>query len=198
MQGKIIALAIASGLALTTVTPAFATLSAPYGWYLEANAGSSNLTNKTYSSGSASSSGVGGNADLGYKFMPFVAAEIGYTQYANTIIRSYGTKVATDRHLSYDLAIKGILPIADSGFEAFAKVGAAHIASKLTINSPSGASAIGISRNSHTTTGLYFAIGAQYYVMPELAFNVQWARAVGNSSTGTESLLSGGLSFIFD
>ena len=71
MQGNKYLLATVSGLAaLVMSTSAFAIMSAPDGWYLEANAGSTNLSNKSYP-GNSSSSGIGGNANLGYKFMPY-------------------------------------------------------------------------------------------------------------------------------
>ena len=65
----------------------------------------------------------GGNANVGYKFMPFFAAEVGYTAYANTEVKNgTGAKAGHVRSYSYDLAGKGIIPIGGSGFEAFAKL----------------------------------------------------------------------------
>lgn len=185
--------------ALGIAMPAFAIMSVPYGWYLEANAGSSRLSNVSYP-GNASSSGIGGNANLGYKFMPYFAMEIGYTQYHNTTITdpTSGNKAANVKHYSYDLAGRGILPIVDSGFELFAKLGVERLAARTTINNTLAANNLGIVSSSHSSTGLYYGIGGQYYVMPELAINVQWQRAQGNSKTGNLDLFSGGLSFLFD
>jgi hypothetical protein len=199
MQGKRIILAALGGLAaLSFATSASAVMSSPFGWYLEANGGSAKLSNKSYP-GSSSSSGIGGNANVGYKFMPYFATEIGYSQYPNTSIKnSVGTKAGSDKHYSYDLAAKGILPIAASGAEAFAKLGLSHLATSMSISNAAAASAIGLSNTSHSATGLYMAVGAQYYFMPELAVVAQWARAQGNNSTGNEELLSGGVSFIFN
>jgi hypothetical protein len=168
------------------------------GWYLEANGGSTKLSNKSYNA-STSTSGIGYNGNLGYKFMPYFGAEIGYTRYADTKIRNNNsTTVAYDRHYSYDLAFRGTLPAADTGLEAFAKVGAERVASSISIQNSGGAAALGITSGSHNTTSLYLGGGLQYYFVPELAVVAQWQRAYGNSSTGTMDLLSGGLSFIFD
>lgn len=198
MQGKKILAALSSIAALTLTTSAFAMMSVPNGWYLEANAGSANLSNKSYP-GSSSSSGIGGNANIGYKFMPYLAGEIGYSMYPNTSIKNNaGTKAGSDKHYSYDIAAKGIVPISASGFEIFAKVGVARVANSMTINNSAAASAMGLSSSSHSATGLYLGAGGQYYFMPEMAVVVQWQRAQGNSSTGTEDLLSGGFSFIID
>jgi hypothetical protein len=177
-------------------------MSIPYGWYVEANAGSSHLSNKSYGSGSASSSGWGGNANLGYKFMPFLGLEIGYSQYAKTTIQTPSgpdqQKAAQDNHYSYGIWARGILPIADSGVELFGKLGAQRITSRVTIQNQQAANQIGIGASRHGSTGLFIGIGGQYYFYPEIAAVVQWQRAQGNSSTGTEDLYSIGFSFIFN
>jgi opacity protein-like surface antigen len=199
MQGKRLLLAILSGVAaLSTATPALAIMSAPMGWYLEGNGGTTKLSNKSYN-GSASSSGIGVNANLGYKFMPYFATEIGYTRYADTSIKdSNSTRAGNDKHYSYDLSFRGILPAADTGLEAFAKAGVERVASHISITNSTSAANLGLSTASHSSTGLYLGAGVQYYFMPELAVVAQWQRAYGNSNTGTMDLYSGGISFIFD
>lgn len=198
MQGVNVMRKVLTGLTvLLLATPAFADMSLPYGWYLEANAGSSKLTN-TNLPGNVSSSGIGYNGDLGYKFMPYVATELGYTQYANSTVKNgAGTKAGIGKHYSWDLALRGILPFYTSGFEAFAKVGVQRLAESMNIQSQTAATALGLGGASHSTTGLYVGVGVQYYFMPEFAINAQWAEAKGNSSTGTSQLLSAGASFIF-
>lgn len=187
------------GITLLSITaPAMAVMSVPYGWYVEANAGSTNLSNKSYP-GSSSSSGLGGSGDIGYKFMPYFALEAGYSQYANTTIEdNAGTKAGTDKHYSYNIAGRGILPIVDSGVELFAKLGVGRVNSNIDINNETAANNIGLGSGSHTAAGIYYGAGIQYYVMPELAVNVQWNQAQGSSSTGNLALFSGGLSFILD
>lgn len=199
MQDKRFLLALIGGFAALSITGlAHAVVSVPYGWYVEANAGSTTLSNKSYP-GSSSSSGIGGNLNVGYKFMPYFATEIGYTQYANTSIKTTGgTQAGTDKHYSYDIAAKGIFPVSCSGFELFAKLGAGRVADSMSISNSTAANSMGLGSGSHSATGLYLGVGGQYYFMPELAVVVQWARAQGNSSTGNLDLLSGGLSFIID
>src|SRR5579862_2390678 len=167
MYGKKLLLTAVGSLVMTSfVHSAHAYMSMPDGWYLEGNVGSSHLSNKSYP-GSSSSSGVGGNANVGYKFMPFVSAEVGYTQYANTSVKDqFGTKAAQDKHYSYDLAAKGILPIAASGFEVFAKLGVQRTSSKVTIQNQTAANNIGIAATRHSNTGLYIGAGGEYAFMP--------------------------------
>lgn len=200
MQGKKYLLAAALSLATLSITPtAFAILSVPDGWYLEVNGGSTDSSNTSYP-GNVSSSGLGGNANVGYKFMPYFGMELGYTLYANTVIKTAtgNTKAAEVKVYSYDLAARGILPISSSGFELFAKVGIQRLNESFTIKNAAAAAALGVSNSSPSAVGLYIGGGAQYYFIPELAVNMQWMRAQGNSTTGNYELLSAGISFILD
>ncbi|OGT47144.1 MAG: hypothetical protein A3E83_05150 [Gammaproteobacteria bacterium RIFCSPHIGHO2_12_FULL_41_20] len=190
-------LVIVSGLALLSWTTAHAAMPLPYGWYLEANAGNSQVQNKSYP-GSAQTSGFGWNVNGGYKFMPYLGAEIGYTNYYKANIDASSGTAGHDYHYSYDLAAKGILPLADYGIEVFAKLGIAGLNSNQRISNTTAASSIGFTSSSHNTTGLYLGAGAEYYVYPQMAVNMQWARAQGDSQTGNLNLLSGGISFLFD
>ena len=199
MYGKRLLLTAVGGIAaLSFAMPALAVMSVPYGWYLEANGGSTQLSNKSYP-GNASTSGIGGSAALGYKFMPYFSTEVGYSLYATTSVKNgAGTKAGSDRHYSYDLAFKGILPAYATGLEAFAKLGVGRNVSSQTVQNSAAAAALGYGSSSHSASGLYLAAGAQYYFIPEMAVVAQWARQVGNSNTGNLDLYSLGLSFIFD
>ena len=179
MQGKK-RLAITGALAvLSLTTSAFAAMSVPFGWYIEGNIGSTHVSNERSAAGAnTSNSGIGGNVDLGYKFMPYVGLELGYSQYAGTTYKIMNSKLATSTNYSYDLAVRGILPVASSGFELFAKLGVGRVATKLSFTN--FAHQFGVGGNSnHSATGLYYSVGAQYYFMPELAVNAQWATAYG-------------------
>lgn len=196
MQGKIRWLLILTTLLISPSV--LAILSIPCGWYLQADIGSTKLLDKTYP-GSSSSSGVGGGGSVGYKFMPYFASEVYYYHYANTTIdNAAGTEVAWDKHYSYGLVAKGIVPFTDTGFEAYGKIGAQRIYSSLQITNTLGASSIGLGTSQHSTTGLFLGAGAQYFFWPELGVAIQWTRAKGNSNTGTLDLYSIGLAFIFD
>lgn len=193
-------LVVSLGLWLVS-TSVFAVMSIPYGWYLEANAGSANLTKKSYP-GDASTSGLGGNVNFGYKFFPYMGVEAGYSQYPNSTISTPSSvippnaKAATDKHYSYDLAVKGIYPICQTGLELFGKLGGGHVTSNMNIKNATAAAAIGVSAGNHNDTSYYLGAGAQYYFIPELAVVVQWQRANGSSATGTWDLYSGGLSLL--
>jgi len=200
MQGNKWFLALLTSVAAVSLTsPAMAAcMSAPDGWYFEANVGSSHLSNDNFP-GDSSSSGVGFNGNFGYKFMPYGAIEAGVARYPETEISDLvtGDLAATVKHYSYDLAAKAILPISDSGFEGFAKLGVVRLVSKTTINNNDVASSMNIGISSNSSTGIYLGIGGQYYISPEFAVVAQWQRAHGNVDTGSEDLFSIGVSILF-
>jgi len=198
MFGKKILLTTITGLFIASFSiPALAVMSLADGWYVDGSLGTTRLSNKSYP-GSSSTTGLSGDANLGYKFMPFFGAEVGYTQYGSTNIKDqFGTKAAEDRHYSYDLAGKGIIPISSSGFELFGKLGVQRTQSKVTIKNSTAATNIGITSSRHSNVGLYLGAGAQYYFMPEMSVFIQWARANNDSNTGTMDFYGAGLSFIF-
>jgi OOP family OmpA-OmpF porin len=198
---KILILAGACIATLNFTTTAFAAVPMPMGWYVEGNVGASRANDASYGINglSVSNNGIGANVNVGYKFMPYFGAEVGYTTYADSKVKYNGTQIARDRHYSYDIAAKGILPINDSGFDLFGKLGIARVESKVSATNATYAAANGfvVNNNKRTSTSLYLGLGGEYSFTPNLAANVQWARAKGNSNTGTLDLYSLGLNFLF-
>jgi hypothetical protein len=198
MKSQLLFTTIVSGLLAITAAPVFASLSIPNGWYIEGNVGPSKISDQNIN-GSVSNNGVGLNANIGYKFMPYLTTEIGYTQYADTKIKDqFGTTAATDKHYSYGVTAKGIVPVMASGFEAFAKLGVQRSVSSMSVQDMNAANNVNLNANRHSNIGLSIGAGAQYYFMPELAGILQWARAKNDDNTGTFDLYSVGLSIIFE
>lgn len=189
--------------------PAYATndgVPIAYGSYAELNGGVIHFSNKSYP-GPNSTNGFGGNLNLGYKFMPFFAGELGYSLYPTGNIKLLHVRnAASDQHYSYNAALKGVLPLNSvtgiTGIEIFAKVGVDQIVShfqvKKTIPAQTAAFLLGVGNYRKVATGIYTGVGVQYYIQPELAAVLQWARANGNSRTGSMDLYSIGFSYIFD
>lgn len=197
---KVLVLAAASAATFCATSSVMASIAIPTSWYIEGNVGSSRISNVNYGTGlSNTSSGFGWNLNGGYKFMPYFAAELGYTSYAKTKIKFNGAGVANDTHYSYYLAAKGILPISDSGVDLFAKLGIARINDHVTISDPTTVNNNGLTVNagSHAVTAAYFGVGADYFFLPNAAVNIQWNRAKGNKTTGNLDLYSIGLSYLF-
>lgn len=193
---KILILAAASVAAFSVTASAVAAVAVPFGWYVEGNIGQSRTSGVTYASGSSvHNTGFGWNVNLGYKFMPYFAAEVGYTGYAQTTAKALGLTIARDSHHSYDIAGKGIIPITDSGFDIFAKLGLARSQSHVT--APNTVSGYTVSTGTNRSTNLYFGLGGDYALTPNLLGNLQWARSRSNSSIGNLDLYSIGLGFTF-
>jgi hypothetical protein len=173
----------------------------PMGWYLEGNMGRSKISGVSYAPATTlNANGVGWNITAGYKFIPYFAAEFGYTSYANAMIKSMGTQIARDRTQAYDIAGKAILPMQDNGLDIFAKLGAARAKSRATVTNPTAAANnnVNINNSNSSSTALYLGAGGDYFFTPNIASNIQWTRVNGNSRTGDLDLFSIGVSYLFD
>lgn len=173
---------------------------APMGWYAEANAGTTRITDITYPAGVTSKkSNFGWNVNLGYKVMSFLAIEAGYTRYnPSSLYGPANTRFAQNYFYVWDGAVKAILPVGCSGFNVFAKAGAAQIRSYSKVKDSTIASTTGLTKSTtHTKVGPYYGAGIEWFFIPSFGVNAQWARAKGDSSTGTLDLYSIGLSYLF-
>lgn len=196
---KFLVLSVVGLFVASAVAPVFAAMPAPYGWYLEANAGKSSASGKSFP-GKVKHTGFGESINGGYKFSQFIAGEVGFTNYANTRIQTpSGTNVAKDRHYSYDIAGKLMLPVGVTGTEVYGKVGIGRVNSNVTVTNEAAAAANGMAFNAgtHTKNGLYLGAGADYALSPNVLVNLQWARQNGSNNTGVLDLYSLGLAYIF-
>lgn len=191
---KIKLLTLASLISLQS--SAFAAVSMPVGWYLEGNLGKTDIGNTNVASGaSQSNSGTGWNFNIGYKFIPFLAAEVGYTDYAKTTYTSQGTTVAGSYQHAYDAAAKAILPLSGSGFDVFGKFGVASLYANVTQQTP--VAGITVNSGDQHATAMYYGLGMDYNLVPNVALVAQWQCASGNSETGRASLYSLGVNYMF-
>lgn len=175
-----------------------AIMSNPFGWYFDANLGYTKISDIKFNNGSTNNNGFGGNITLGYKFMPYFGLEIGYSKYSNTSIADQSCNKAGElQAYSYDLALKAIMPVYDSGMEIFGKIGAQRTHTRFSIKNLYVANYISMTSHTESRNGLYAGLGGQYYFMPEFAVVGQWARAVGNANVGTWDLYTIGITFIF-
>ncbi|MCE3238832.1 MAG: hypothetical protein K0R24_1813 [Gammaproteobacteria bacterium] len=198
---KKMAFILVSATTVSFSTLTLAEVSLPMGWYLEGNLGSSKISDVSYAAGThLNTTGLGWNVNGGYKFIPYFAAEIGYTSYGNGNITLNSVKVGKDQVQSYDLAAKAIVPVQDTGAEIFAKLGAARAKSHVTVTNETVLAANGTTLNTgrYNSTNFYFGLGGDYSFMPNMAANIQWNRVAGKSKTGNLDLLSLGLTYLFD
>jgi hypothetical protein len=169
-------------------------MAANAGWYFEGNFGASSNSNTNYGNDTKikSSTNIALNLNLGYKFMPYLASEFGYTYYTNSKLQdSSGASQGKVNQYAFDLAAKAILPFSDTGFELFTKLGGCRIQTKVD------SSTAGINKGNHSATGIYIGLGAGYSYYSNVTFNLQWQRAIGNNVIGNFDLYSFGISYIY-
>ena len=162
-------------------------------WYVGAHMGVSRTHDKAApgSGNSVTQIGPGWTVNLGYQFVQFyratLAAELGYTQYHNSNETTVGTNVASTEHFSTYLAAVVQYPIVNK-FSVVGKLGLAYSYAKKVFTA-GGASA---SANDYSP---YYGAGIAYQVTPNAAFLLQWARARGDSKTGSTDLTSLGVTY---
>ncbi len=177
--------------------PSFAAVTVPCGIYFEGDGGYSAVHDfDTPAGATGNAAGYGWNISLGDKFNPFFGAELGYTSYATTKTRNAaGSLAAKALNYSYHVAVKGMLPFGKSGFQLFAKLGPNQAIANETIYDPAVASTLNIDSGKHSAINVYYAVGAEYSFLCNLAANLQWSRAYGNSATGNFDLYALGFTF---
>jgi hypothetical protein len=202
MKIRILPFAIATFAFFSISAPVWAACSLPKGFYLEYNWGATRSMGKSYPGVTTiDNSGTGWNGTMGYKFMPYVALEGGYTRYADARLQnSEGTTAARDQHYGVDVAVKGIYPIMATGLEVFAKLGVDRLVSSIGYVDAAAAAvdSLTFDTEAHSAMGLYLGGGVYYAATKSLGFNMQYERANGNSSTGNMDLISIGISYIVD
>lgn len=172
----------------------------PQSFYFEGNYGASKVTNVSYPTPTNKNSGTGWNADLGYKFNPYIAVEGGYTRYAAVRLQnSQGTTAAHDNHYVIDVALRGMFLIPCTPVEVFGKIGANRNQENLgSINNAAAAvDGVTLAGKSSGSFGPYAGLGVDYTFTPYVQGNVQWAQAWGNNTTGNLSLISAGFTILF-
>lgn len=160
----------AACIALGMVNLGFAEVPMEKGGYAEANVGFTHDTSVDSGYGNQYGASVG----VGYKFMPFIAAEIGYGTYGTTENSFTGAQVL-------DITSKIILPFPEAGFDLFAKLGTAHINAE----------------NSNGDLSLFYGFGGEYAMSRTMMIVVQWSQASSSGDSGDLQFLSAGANFSF-
>jgi hypothetical protein len=155
---------------------AFADVPVARGNYADINVGYSKIVNSDLVD---NVTGLGLNFNIGYKMMPFLAFEIGYTTYGASKSSFTGAN-------AIDAVIKGILPFEEVGIELFAKLGPDYVNNSKVPD--------GVSPNAFN---VYYALGGAYAMNPKMLVVLQFAQAAGNSNTGNFQLFSIGANYIF-
>lgn len=205
MQGnRICQTLILSSLIFGFSLPSYAAVPSCKGWYLEGNVGRAKVWDGSYAGPvSYPSFPSGWNVNAGYKFLAYLAGEVGYTSYYlqksySAIVSDFNDTQAGKAQLTaVDAVVKVIVPIGATGIELFGKAGGALSIMKIRVTNSTAANNIGLVSNTSTALGPYGGIGASYSLTPDFTVNTQWTAALGNGNIAKGQLISLGMAFIF-
>ena len=126
--------------------------------YTYVSVGSGKLTNSSGSNTATSDNLLVYGLGLGYQFNPYFAVESGFMNFGKQS-NDVGTKLKSN--WNFDLAAKGILPVADQ-FDLYGKLGGAYVTSTW------------VSRNKNMNDfALEGALGASYTINSQLRTNLE-------------------------
>ncbi len=162
---------------------AFAHIPIPRGWYADGSVGITNTNSSNDSNdnndnnddsnddNNNSSTALGFNVNVGYKFLPFFGVEGGYTTYGKS------SSSFTGNH-AFDIAAKAIIPFPEVGAELYAKLGGAQT----------------YPEDDGNSTNLFYGFGADYWLYSNMSILMQWTQAKSNA--GPLNLFSIGIGFL--
>lgn len=132
------------------------------GLYLNGNLGYGKVNEDVTGSTESDNTGFASNINFGYKLNRNLALEAGFSKYPD---ESFGSGIEGSENYSVELDAKLILPIQQSGFELFGKLGAAAVHHKL--EGPV------TDAGTHTEPAAYVGAGASYSFTEKNAIVVQ-------------------------
>lgn len=157
------------------------------GWFLEGNIGYS-LTHDMAVPGATkvTQDGVGGNVAVGYIFMEYLAAEVGYTKYADArhTAAAGAALAATNQKYSIHGAGKVMWELFDK-FNVHGKFGLGFFNTRIDFGGG------GFFRDENAFH-VYYGAGISYDITNTVQFILQRNRAQGDKKTGSADLFSFG------
>ncbi len=142
------------------------------GFYGEANFG----YGFTDSTSRRRDSGIAGGFALGYKFLPYLAVDVGYTQTPRVFVSSYFIHGA----------VKGILPLGDGSWDVFAKAGAAYARGQRIANV-----------EPHTAGVFYYGLGFTHWFQQDFGVILQGTGTLRNGNVPAMYTGTVGLTYFF-
>lgn len=147
--------------------------------------------------------GLGGGAQLGYQFNPYIAVEAGYLYFHN-VDENFGGVNATYKEQAGDLVAKGTLPL-NQYFTVYGKAGAAYVdasaeaSTGVAIVTPNGNVVTGTFSNSESTNPIrpVYGVGVSYNMTPNVSADLGWTRIQHNSTIPNADITTLGLTYHF-
>lgn len=182
------------------ISNCYAVMPKSQGWYVGGNIGRAKINNISFGANTEKkNTGIAWIINGGYKIMPYGGLEIGYSDYGKTEVTHVGTDIINASQSSLHAALKGVLPVGETGFELFAKLGVSRVKSDNKVSNFSYVAANNLSINARKKTvgGYFVGFGAGYAWRPDIIFNLGWQRVKGNKDTGRLDLKFIGVEYLF-
>ena len=130
--------------------------------------------------------GLGGKLFAGYNINKNVGVEVNYATYANSTYKNSGPGFSEQYKFSLDalsVVAKGYLPIAESGFDAYALGGLAEVRSQQRV------SATGFNTQTTKTSAIRpeLGVGVSYDVAQHITTAVELSRIIGKGNVNTDN-----------
>ncbi len=168
---------------------ALAATSLSKGIYVSLNGGYSKVDETIKDNRKQHNSDFGGNIDLGYKFVPVIATEAGFTWHTS---ERFDYDIKGDNNFAIDLALKIMLPFDSTGLSLFAKAGPAMVHHRLK-DGTQPVEHVG----DHTRPALYLGGGVGYAISKNLGIDIQASATTKNGKTiPAMYLVSAGITYI--
>jgi opacity protein-like surface antigen len=168
--------------------PAFAAIPQASGIYGELNAGYGKVDESIRNSHQNDNDGFGASAFLGYKFNPYLGIEGGYTEYP---YEDFDNNIKGSENFAVDLALKGILPLGNTGLSIFIKGGGAGVHHKLADGTVQVSGA-----GTHFEPAVFAGFGVDFAILKNLSVNLQATGTTKKSNVPSMYLFSGGITYI--
>lgn len=173
------------------------------GFYAGGELGWSNLHFSDNPFNTQSGTGLGGGAQIGYQFNPYIAAELGYLYFHNVSQNFAPFGNANYKEQAGDLLIKGTLPL-NNYFSIYGKAGAAYVDSQTELST----SDLYFAPNGNVYNNAYFSqsthpirpvygIGVSYNITPNVSADLGWTRIQRNNTIPNADIAALGLTYHF-
>ena len=162
------------------------------GFYVDANLGWGKVDVEVDSATKDKNSGFAWNASLGYKFMPYLGAQVGYFGFPK--VTHTGSVAEFSSNFLAVLAIKGILPLED-GFSLNVVTGPAWGHTKLSKDANLDSEAY--KKGDHSKFTWYFGRGADYNITENFYLGVGVNYSIKSKPVPAMYSVTGNIGYIF-
>lgn len=143
------------------------------GFYLGAEATYRSASYKVNDKSLESKSALGGGIYAGYKFFPYLAAEVGYSDLGNI---NYSIDSMQSKANAIQASLIGIYPVTDN-FSVIGRLGVAQLKETFKDNE--------FTYQDTSKTKALLGLGIEYSITKQISVRSEWAQYTGDNALGT-------------